>query len=185
MVPPTVEENLRFDERLASEAQRDVRRVLRLWWGGAPTVVLGCADKPEKELFKDECESRGIAILKRVTGGGTVLQTPGVLNYSYTAPDPGRLDIHRMFDQGTSLIVHALAGIGVEAHKRGISDVAVGDRKISGNAQAKEMAGDPAPRVLVDIDRDLMRAVLRHPSRARLPKQAATATSWSPCASYR
>ncbi|MCL5104851.1 MAG: lipoate--protein ligase family protein [Armatimonadetes bacterium] len=162
----TVEENLRFDERLASEAQRDGKRTLRLWWGGAPTVVLGCADKPEKELFQDECERRGITILRRVTGGSTVLQSLGVLNYSFTAPDPGRLDIHRMFDQGTSLVVRALSHVGVEAHKRGISDVAVGDRKISGNAQARKWRAILLHgTLLVDIDRDLMYAVLRHPSR--------------------
>lgn len=162
----TVEENLRLDEKLASEAQRDSRSVMRLWWGGPAAVVLGCGDKAETEVCVEECGRRGTPILKRLTAGGTVLQTDGVFNYSYTAPDPNRYDITRVFDLGASLIIDALASLGVESHKRGISDVAVGERKISGNAQARRWRAVLLHgTVLVRIDRDLLQSVLRHPSR--------------------
>lgn len=163
---PTVELNLAVDERLAREAAQTGRRVLRLWWGSGPTAVLGCGDKAEAALDLDECERRGVGWVKRVTGGGTVLQAHEVLNYSYTAPDAGRFDMQLVFEQGARLIVGALGRLGVSADQRGISDVAVGDLKISGNAQARKWKAVLLHgTVLVDVDRELMAAVLRHPSR--------------------
>lgn len=163
---PTVQGNLDIDAELARTAVRDGRRVLRFWWGGAPTVVLGCADKPEIAADLDECGRRGIQVIRRITGGGTVLQTQGVFNYSYTAPDPGSLDIHGVFRQGAILIVDALAKLGVSAQHRGISDIAVGQRKISGNAQARKWHAILLHgTVLADIDHDLVEAVLKHPTR--------------------
>lgn len=163
---PAAELNLAVDEQLARCANRTDRRILRLWWGSKPTVVLGCGDKPEAALNLDECEQRGIGWVKRVTGGGTVLQTSGVFNYSYTAPDYGRMDMERMFERGAELVVKALARFGVCAKQRGISDVAVGDLKISGNAQARKWKAVLLHgTLLVHIDRELMEAVLRHPNK--------------------
>jgi len=161
---PTVEMNLAVDETLAREAGETGRRVLRLWWGSGTVAVLGAGDKPEQVLNFDECAKRGVGWIKRVTGGGTVLQTPGVFNYSYTAPDPHRFDLERVFEQGARLVVDALDRLGVSAQMRGTSDVAVGDRKISGNAQARKWKAVLLHgTLLVDVDIELMQAVLQHP----------------------
>lgn len=158
--------NLAVDEQLAKCAGQTGRRVLRLWWGSNPTAVLGCADKPETALNLHECERRGVGWVKRVTGGGTVLQAPGVFNYSYTAPSHGQMDMRRTFERGTELVVGILAQLGVSAQQRGVSDVAVGDLKISGNAQARKWRSVLLHgTVLVDVDYDLLEAVLRHPHR--------------------
>lgn len=161
---PTVEENLVIDEQLAKCATKTGRRVLRLWWGSNPTIVLGCGDKPEEVLNLDECRQRGVGWIKRITGGGTVLQTSGVLNYSYTAPDYGRMDMERTFRQGAELLINVLAQFGIIARQRGISDVAVDDLKISGNAQARKWHAVLLHGTLMtNIDRELMEALLRHP----------------------
>jgi len=161
---PTVEMNLVLDERLAQCAGRTGRHILRLWWGSNTTAVLGCGDKPEVALNLDECKRRGVGWVKRITGGGTVLQTPGVFNYSYAAPDSGNLDLRRVFEQGAQLVIHALAQFGVNARQRGTSDVAVDGRKISGSAQARKWKAILLHgTLLVDIDRELMEAVLRRP----------------------
>jgi len=159
-------QQLALDERLAREAGSVGRSVIRFWWGAEPMAVLGCADKPEIALDLAECERLGIEHVKRVTGGGAVLQCAGVFNYSYTAPDPGRLDIHRVFKQGADLVVGALSRLGVDACHRGISDVAVGERKISGSAQARKWKAVLLHgTLLADMDFDLLDAVLRHPLR--------------------
>ncbi|MEN6357958.1 MAG: lipoate--protein ligase family protein [Armatimonadota bacterium] len=163
---PTVEGNLAIDESLAREAGLTGRRVLRLWWGSGITAVLGCADKPEKSLNLDNCARLGVGWVKRITGGGTVLQTHGVFNYSYTAPSYGRLDMQQVFSQGADLIVSVLSDFGVNARQRGISDVAVGDFKISGNAQARKWHAILLHgTILVDVDFDLVEAILRHPAK--------------------
>jgi len=163
---PTVEQNLTADEQFAREAGQTGRRILRLWWGSDATAVLGCADKPEKSLDLDECKRRGVCWVKRVTGGGTVLQTSGVFNYSYTAPSYGRMDMQQTFKQGAELVISALTQFGVSTRQCGISDVAVDDLKISGNAQARKWSAVLLHgTLLVDIDRELMEAVLRHPEK--------------------
>lgn len=163
---PTVAENLRIDEELVREAGLNGLRVLRFWWGGPPAVVLGCADRPETACHLDVCERLGIAVMKRITGGGTVLQTSGVLNYSLTMPDSGRLDIHRVFGLGADLIIGALSRLGIEAQREGISDIAVGGRKISGNAQARKRHGVLLHgTIMVDVDLALVETVLKHPTR--------------------
>lgn len=160
----TVEGNLAVDEQLAQCAGRTGRSIARLWWGSNATAVLGCGDKPEKSLDLDECKRRGIGWVKRVTGGGTVLQTTGVFNYSYTAPDNGCWDMPQTFERGAELVVNALARFGVSAQQRGISDVTIGDLKISGNAQARKWhAVLLHGTLLIDIDRELMEAVLKYP----------------------
>ncbi|MCE5322041.1 lipoate--protein ligase family protein [bacterium] len=163
---PSVDANLKIDAQFAQCAARSGNRTVRLWWGSGPTIVLGCGDKPELALNLDECRKRGIEWVRRITGGGTVLQTPGVFNYSYTAPSGGRMDMDRVFRQGADLIIKVLARFGVNAWQRGVSDVAVGELKVSGNAQARKWKSILLHgTLLVDIDRKLMEDVLKYPSK--------------------
>jgi lipoate-protein ligase A len=163
----SVEENLALDIQLAQEAGETGRRALRLWWGGIqPVVVLGCGDKPEKELNLEACSRLGVPYVKRVSGGGTVLQTSGVLNYSYTAPDHGLIDIRQKFVLGAKYVEYALLQLGIQSQQRGTSDIAIGDRKISGNAQARKWHSVLLHgTILVEMDYNLAEAVLSHPSR--------------------
>lgn len=122
--------------------------------------------RPCDALDLDACKRFGIEHVKRVTGGGTVLQTPDVFNYSYTAPNTGVLDLGRVFELGNQLVIRGLHELGIEARHCGISDVVVGDRKISGNAQARKWRSILLHgTVMVDIDHNLMKAVLLHPAK--------------------
>jgi len=65
-----------------------------------------------------------------------------------------------------NLICAILAAFGIEGRPEGTSDVAVGDRKISGNAQARRWGAVLVHgTLLVDFNHDLADAVLRHPPR--------------------
>lgn len=162
----SVEENIALDEELARDASRSGRKILRLWSGGPTAVVLGCSDKPDRAVYADVCEKMGINVLKRVTGGSAVLQSERVFNYTLTMPDTGRLDIHKVFILGTGMLINALSIFGIDARHKGISDVAVGDLKISGNAQARKWKAVLLHgTLLADIDYELLEAVLKHPDR--------------------
>jgi len=105
-------------------------------------------------------------VLKRSTGGGAVLQTSGVLNYSLITPAPSRLDPKGAFRPGTDLICAILDSFGVIGTTEGTSDVAVDGRKISGNAQAwRWKALLVHGTLLVDFDYALAEKVLRYPPR--------------------
>ncbi|MHB1004748.1 MAG: lipoate--protein ligase family protein [Chloroflexota bacterium] len=164
--PFSVAENLALDEEMTARATPEDRSVLRLWWGGTPAVVAGNSENLDVVADLDACARLGVPVLRRKTGGGTVLQTADVLNYSLTAPGAKLLDVQVVFALGARLLVAALAAFGLTAEMRGISDVVVGDRKISGNAQARRWGGVLLHGTLLrDLDLALLEACLRHPPR--------------------
>jgi lipoate-protein ligase A len=172
---PTVAENLAIDDALARTAWNTGRRVLRFWWGGPPTVVIGFSERPGEVVDEAACEGLGVDVVKRSTGGGAVLQTSGVLNYSLVSPAPGTLDLHRAFRLGSNLVCAVLAAFGLAGKAEGISDVAVGDRKISGNAQARRWKSLLLHgTLLADFDYDLAEALLKHPPREPAYRRART-----------
>ncbi len=163
---PTVPENLAVDDELARTAWQSGRRVVRFWWGGPPAVVLGSSERPDQVVDEAACARLGVDVLKRSTGGGAVLQTSGVLNYSLITPAPARLDPKGAFRLGTDLICAILGSFGVTGAPQGTSDVAVDGRKISGNAQAwRWKALLIHGTLLVDFNTTLAEAVLKHPPR--------------------
>ena len=163
---PSVAENLALDVELAKSAWASGRRLVRFWWGDGPAVVMGSSERPEDVVNASACEALGVAALKRCSGGGTVLQTSGVLNYSLITPAPGDLNVGASFRHGTNLICANLARFGVTGVPQGTSDVTVGNRKISGNAQARRWKALLVHgTLLVDFDFDLAQKVLLHPLR--------------------
>lgn len=163
---PTVAENLAIDYAAARLAGETGRRRLRFWWGGPPAVVIGSSERPQQVVDAEACERLGVDVIKRSTGGGSVFQTSDVLNYSLVTPAPASLDPRPGFRQGIDLVCAILAAFGVVGRQEGTSDVAVGGRKISGNAQARRWKAVLVHgTVLVDFDHDLAAAVLRHPPR--------------------
>ncbi len=163
---PSVAGNLAMDDAAARSASATGLRRLRFWWGGPPAVVMGSSERPEQVVYSEACVRRGVEVLKRSTGGGSVLQTAGVLNYSLITPAPASLDPKIGFRPGLDLICAILAAFGVVGKATGTSDVAVGDRKISGNAQARRWKAVLVHgTLLVDFDYDLADAVLKHPPR--------------------
>jgi lipoate-protein ligase A len=163
---PTVAENLALDEALARSAWATGRHLLRFWWGGPPAVVMGSNERSEEAVDTGACARLGVNVLKRCTGGSAVLQTGGVLNYSLITPAPEHLNLQAVFRLGTDLICALLAGFGLTGVPCGTSDVAVGTRKISGNAQAwRWKALLLHGTLLVDFDFDLAAKVLHHPLR--------------------
>jgi lipoate-protein ligase A len=163
---PTVAANLALDESLARSAWATRRHLLRFWWGGPPAVVMGSNERAEQVVDGPACARHGVEVLKRCTGGGTVLQTGGVLNYSLVMPAPDHLNLKAGFRQGADVVCAILAAFGIAGAPEGTSDVAVGDRKISGNAQARRWKAVLVHgTLLVDFDFDLAEKVLCHPLR--------------------
>lgn len=80
---PSPAENLAGDEALLDWCEAGAgEEVLRFWESPQPFVVVGYANKVASEVNVAACEARGIPILRRCSGGGTVVQGPGCLNYA-------------------------------------------------------------------------------------------------------
>ena len=80
---PSPAENLALDEQLLDAAERgDGGEVLRVWESPQPFVVIGYGNQIETEVNVAACAVRGIPVLRRCSGGGTVVQGPGCLSYA-------------------------------------------------------------------------------------------------------
>jgi lipoate-protein ligase A len=140
---PSSGENLACDEALLDQAEADGGRgVLRFWESATHFVVLGYANKAREEVDMEACRSHGVPILRRCSGGGTVLQGPGCLNYSVIlriddAPElqsitgANRFVMERNRQAMASLLGKAVT---IEGH----TDLAVDGLKFSGNAQRRK-----------------------------------------------
>jgi lipoate---protein ligase len=74
---------LAAEEALLDAAEAGIcGETLSFWESAQHFIVLGYGNKAATEVNQSACERLGIPILRRISGGGTVLQGPGVLNYS-------------------------------------------------------------------------------------------------------
>jgi lipoate---protein ligase len=169
---PTPEENLACDEALVDLCEQTERdEVLRFWSPLQHFVVVGYANRVAEEVQLDNCKARNVPVLRRCSGGGTVLQGPGCLNYSLIL----RIGQEPPFDTitGTNCAVmrahrDAIATlVAEEVRIDGITDLVIGGLKICGNAQRRKrnfllFHGS----FLLNMDFQIMEELLRIP-----PKQ--------------
>ncbi len=143
---------------------------LVFWEATRHFVVLGYANRAAEEANLEACRAAGVPILRRCSGGGTVLQGPGCVNYSVILridSDPALGSItgtNRFVMERSAAAIGGLLGqnVTIEGH----TDLAVGPRKFSGNAQRRRrdwllFHGT----VLIDFDLTLIGKFLRHPTR--------------------
>src|SRR5262245_22625242 len=84
---PSVAEDLALDEALLIEADRGgTPALLRFWESRQYAVVLGASRRLRDEVFIDACRTDGVPILRRSSGGGTVVVGPGALNVTVVLP---------------------------------------------------------------------------------------------------
>jgi lipoate-protein ligase A len=80
---PTPAENLACDEQLLDAAERgNSGEVLRVWESPEPFVVVGYGQTIATEVNVAACAAKKIPVLRRCSGGGTVVQGPGCLSYA-------------------------------------------------------------------------------------------------------
>ena len=136
---PTPAENLALDEALLDEAENAARptETLRIWEPREPMVVVGRSSQVDVEVRLNRCRKLGIPILRRTSGGAAIVTGPGCLMYAVVLsfelrPMLRAIDRAHQFVLGK--IVSALEPLVPGIHRRGTSDLAIGDRKFSGNS---------------------------------------------------
>ena len=137
------ETNLAIDEALLDAAEENGGpEILRFWEPSYPFVVLGVSKKYQEEVFVDACEKENISILRRCSGGGTVIQAPGCLNYSVILkiqPTSSFQSLSETTHFVLNLNRKALATVTDKSIDiQGISDLASDGLKFSGNAQRRK-----------------------------------------------
>jgi len=140
---PRPAENLACDEALLDAAEAGPGdEVLRFWEPREHFVVVGYANKVAAEVNVAACATHGIPILRRCSGGGTVVQGPGGLNYTLVLRITADGPLHSIGIANQFIMRQNRAALESVVNRpvavRGHTDLTVGDRKFSGNSQRRK-----------------------------------------------
>ncbi|MBQ3766971.1 MAG: lipoate--protein ligase [Bacteroidales bacterium] len=151
--------NMAFDEFCLERLQAD-EPVFYLWQN-RPSVIIGLNQSAYAEVNLQYLEDNGIALARRVTGGGAVYHDLQNLNYTIT----GRIrDLEKDFPAYVETMVRALRALGVPAELSGRNDILVEGRKCSG--YAKRLSKDRLMihgTLMYDVDIDTLTKALAVP----------------------
>ena len=166
----TPEENIAFDELLLEKAEKgETGETLRFWSSRGHFIVTGRSSKVADDCHLRSCHRNNVRIIRRISGGGTVLQGAGCLNYSLVLSydrDPDYRNISTSYRSILGGIMDTLKPKGVDAGFAPLSDLTLDGKKFSGNAQArKHRYFLHHGTFLYDFDLEIMRMFLKHPGR--------------------
>jgi lipoate---protein ligase len=141
---PAAAANLACDEALLEACEENGgEEVLRFWEAGETFVVVGYANKIATEVNVENCRAKSIPVLRRCSGGGTVLQGAGCLNYALVlriienSPLAGISGANKFIMERNCAAIrtlHMTPGLSVSGH----TDLALNGLKFSGNSQRRK-----------------------------------------------
>jgi lipoate-protein ligase A len=112
--------------------------VCQCWQVSQPVVVVGRSSVIDDHVIQQTCVEDGVRVLRRFSGGGAVVLGPGCLNYAVAlslVSWPELTDVSASFHIILGRIVDALGVPGLSV--AGGTDLMLGSRKVSGNAQRR------------------------------------------------
>ena len=165
--------NMAIDEAIlrARIAER-VPNTLRFYRWKPSAVSIGKFQKPENEVYLDNCRRLGVDVVRRISGGGTVYHdAEDEVTYSLIAKteDLGVTDIAAVYARVYAGIADALRILGItadfnEGDAKNCPNLTVNGKKISGSAQAhKSGIVLQHGTLLLSVDLERMFTVLRVP----------------------
>ncbi len=134
---------LAIDEALLMAAEEgQLGSTIRFWQFDRPTVVLGRSSRVEYEVHRDFCDAHDIPILRRCSGGASVVGGPGCLMYSVvlsyeTQTELQKIDVAHRYVMSRVLSASQASvddAVRPEVQLQGICDLTFADRKCSGNS---------------------------------------------------
>jgi lipoate-protein ligase A len=162
--------NMAIDEAVLRQVAAGASLPTLRFYGWKPSAIsIGYFQGLELEVDLAACHSRGVDVIRRLTGGGAVYHdTEGEVTYSLAVLEsyPGIprkvLDSYGFLCNG---LVMGLDILGVAAEFRPINDIVANGKKISGNAQTRRYGGIlQHGTLLCDVDPHLMFTLLKVPN---------------------
>jgi lipoate---protein ligase len=146
---PTPAENLAADEVLLDLCEAGAGDETLLFWEPREIfVVVGYANKIATEVNVAACAAKKIPIFRRCSGGGTVVQMPGGLNYSLIlrinedGPTRSISSANKFIMEKNRAAIETIFKSEIGNRKseilvRGHTDLCLGDLKFAGNSQRR------------------------------------------------
>ena len=146
----------------------------------APSALLGYHQSAEQELRLDYCAEHGIAIQRRISGGGAIYMDETQFGWELYLhhSELGNHDMAAIARRICEAAARAVSAFGVDARFRPRNDIEVGGRKISGTGGLRD--GDALlyqGTLLVEFDVEKMLRILRIPAEKLSDKTIADARS--------
>ncbi|MCR9291739.1 MAG: lipoate--protein ligase family protein [bacterium] len=167
---PILEQNLAFEEAWLQAAEQGLcGEGLRLWDAAEAFIVLGRGSKVAEEVYLERAAQDHVSVLRRVSGGATVMASRGCMFYAVLLSLQKRPHL-RMLDQAHGYVMDRLLSAlrpyqpGLEF--AGTSDLVVGGKKVSGNSL--RVTRDWLlyhGTLLLNMELSLVSKYLRHPPR--------------------
>jgi len=134
--------NLKFENNLfIQKIKKKSKHISLLFYENKDSIIVGKSLDIEKEIY---IHKKNPIVLRRNSGGGTVVHFTGNLNYSIMIPlekYPELLSIQDSYQIILKVIRHALKP-NIQLYQKGISDLCIFEnniyKKISGNAQIRK-----------------------------------------------
>lgn len=138
---PSPEENLALEEALLEWGEKNQAECLRLWESQEHFVVMGAGSPINTDVNLPVCQKKAIPVLRRCSGGGTVMQGPGCFNYTLVLDRVSRSGLDTIKASNEAILgkmAEALSRCGLPGAKvQGTSDLTANDLKFSGNSQRR------------------------------------------------
>jgi lipoate-protein ligase A len=132
--PESASRGLALDEALLESVRGGGEAMVRFWIAER-AVIVGRSQRVTDEVDLAAAEQDGVPVLRRISGGGTVVHHPGNLNVSVLVADAAAGSVEQTFVRLGSCVAVALRGMGIDARLEG-SAVVSPLGKLSGAAQA-------------------------------------------------
>jgi len=170
-------ENMALDRALLESCQAGAPNTLR-FLRFQPSALIGFHQSARQELELDYCRKAGIAVSRRITGGGALYCDEGQIGWELYVNRRtfATADMMAIARKVCEMAVAGLRALGVDAAFRPRNDIEVKGRKIGGTGGAFD--GDALlyqGTVLIDFDVERMLKVLRIPQEKLSDKAIASA----------
>ncbi len=133
-------ENLALEEHLFETLPEGAG--LFMLWQNTDAVIIGRYQNAAEEIDAAYVKENGIAVVRRMSGGGAVFHDLGGLNYTLITddaespvPTDGSADADAVWQACMAPLLAVLRGYSLEAQFSGRNDIEIGGRKIAGCAQ--------------------------------------------------
>jgi lipoate-protein ligase A len=121
------------DINILSQSNTDYK--FHTWQPDNTYLILGISNSSNDSLNTEEVVKDKVVVYKRPSGGQTVILTPKTLVVSTTVQTSKLVNPYVYFKEINNLIISILEKKGISnIHPKGISDIAIGDKKILGSA---------------------------------------------------
>lgn len=109
-----------------------------VWQPEETVIVLGQSNSIESSLCTDAVTTDGLRVIKRPSGGETVILTPLTIAFTIANRFPVMIPFKEYFRIVNSVVAAGLEEMGVSRlGAKGISDITIGNRKILGSSMRR------------------------------------------------